>query len=101
MSGDPGQECLAVSVREVAWIFQLVERRQGVSTAIRERPSHPHRRLRGIRPDGHVLGHSFYKPQRKLCCPWQRPGTGRAAMPCDVVLEGVSQLVANHVVEVA
>jgi hypothetical protein len=59
------------------------------------RLAHPHRRVRILRTDGQVLGHSLDEPQRQP----QRAGhVGADVGAGDVVLERVHQLVAEHVV---
>ncbi len=81
-------ERVAVSIRKVARVVELLERRE---TAVVRRIAQPHRRMPVAGPEREVLGHAFDKPRRK------REGIVPGALR-DVDLERVRDFVAKHVV---
>jgi hypothetical protein len=90
--GDVRPHRLAVPVREVARGVEVLDRRQLVAL---HRFAHPHRGVGIDGPEREVLRHAFDEPQRELV--QGRLGIA-AAHAADVVLEGVDQLVAEHVI---
>ncbi len=100
MSGHIRQQRVPIPVGEVARVVELPERGQAVFGRVLDGSPHPHRRRRVDRTQRHILGHALDEPQGQ-------GGGGRetaelAERPSgDVVLEGVGQLVADHVIEVA
>ena len=91
-AADIGPEGVAVAIREVARVVQLVDVGQLLAAG---RLAHPHRRMRIDRADRQVLGHALDEPQRQI----QGAAVAGADVGVgDVVLERMDQLVAEHVV---
>jgi len=92
--GQVGEKRLAVAVREVARILELAEVREPVLAG---RVPEPHRRVRVDGTERQVFRHAFDEPQRQA----RGRGNGREPtppLPRDVVLKGVHQLVAEHMI---
>jgi hypothetical protein len=62
-----------------------------------DRVAHPHRGVRVLGTDREVLRHSLDEPERQPR-DTRRGGAPAASLAGDVVLEGVHQLVTEHVV---
>jgi hypothetical protein len=94
--GDVGPEGLAVAVGEV--LRAVVELPDGGEALLAAGGvAQPHRGVRVVRADGEVFGHALDEPQRHA----QGGGIVRLrdlALPRHVVLEGVDELVPEHVV---
>ena len=90
---DERPERLAVAVGEIARVVQLPDRGQLVML---RGVAQPHGRVRVHGAEREVLGHPLDEPQREA----RSAGHAEAALtlPGDVELEGVNQLVADHVV---
>ena len=101
MAGHPRQERMSVPIGEVSGVLQLPEGRKGVPAGVRQGAPHPHRRLGRRGTDGQVLGHALDEPERQMTGPRQSAEAVGAAIPGDVVLERVDQLVADDVVQIA
>ncbi len=92
LAGDEGPERLAVAVREVLGVVQVLDVGELLAAGCF---AHPHRGVRIDRTDRQVLGHPFDEPER------QRQGARRVAAhvrPGDVVLERVHQFVPDYVI---
>ena len=93
VAGDERPECLSVAVGEKARVVQLVDR--GKLVTLRG-VAQPHGRVRIHGAEREVLRHPLDEPQRQAR--GARDAEPPLALPGDVELEGVHQLVANHVV---
>ena len=93
---DVGQQRLAVAVGEEARVQEVPIGRERVLHGA----PHPHRGQRSAGAEGEILGHAFDEPEREGGGTRHRAVGVGAAAPRDVVLEGVHQLVAEHMVEV-
>ncbi len=92
LAGDVRPQRLAVSIRKVLGVVELIDGRQLLAP---RRLPHPHRGVRIDRADGEVLGHALDEPERQR----QRAGRARAHVGAgDVVLERVDELVPEHVI---
>src|SRR5215210_4317583 len=92
---------MAVAVGEITGILQLAERRQRVLGGVLKRAPHPHGGWAVNRTQGEVLRHAFDEPERELGGGRQSAEIGGPATAGDVVLEGMHQLMADDVIQVA
>jgi len=53
---------VAVAIREILWIIQVVDRREFLAPRC---VAHPHRRLRIDRTDRQIFGHPLDEPERQ------------------------------------
>jgi hypothetical protein len=89
--GDELPQRVTITVREVPGVLEFLD---GGEPARAHGVAHPHRGLVGRIGDGVVLRHPLDEPERHR-------RDRRMAGPREVVLEGVNELVADHVIRLA